>query len=108
MDSHVGQDKLVLVHDILNEEDNQMVDTLLHVDILKDSNLHVDTLLEEEDMLVVVGRLLGDSLLEVDILLLDRIHMEEDSGVLLDSLIYVKTDLSHLTHDHFCLYHCSC
>lgn len=87
MDSHVGQDKLVLVHDILNEEDNQMVDTLLHVDILKDSNLHVDTLLEEEDMLVVVGRLLGDSLLEVDILLLDRIHMEEDSGVLLDSLI---------------------
>lgn len=87
VDSHVGQDKLVLVHDILNEEDNQMVDTLLHVDILKDSNLHVDTLLEEEDMLVVVGRLLGDSLLEVDILLLDRIHMEEDSGVLLDSLI---------------------
>ena len=92
MDSHVGQDKLV--DDILNE-DKQWVDTLpeadMQVDIRKDSNRNAD-ILREADMLVV-DRLLGDTLLEVDSLMVG-IHVEEGRVVHLDSLD-VKIYLFH-------------
>lgn len=87
VDSHVGQDKLV--DDILNE-DKQWVDTLpeadMLVDILKDSNRNVD-------ILPAADRLLGDTLLEVDSLMVG-IHVEEGRVVHLDSLD-VKIYLFH-------------
>ena len=78
LDGHAGEDKLV---DIL-EEDNQQVDNHLEMDNqqmdnhLEEDNRQVDNHLEEDNRQVdirlegdiqLVGRLVGDSLLGVDI-----------------------------------------
>lgn len=109
LDSHVGEGELV---------DNTLkVDTLLQEDILKEDMQVVGMLMA--DSLQVVGMLLvdmqvvgmpfADSLHVVDILLMGMTQVEEDTGVLMDSLLYVKTDLSHWTRqNHACHFHCSC
>lgn len=83
LDGHAGEDKLV---DIL-EEDNH----------LEEDNRRVDIRLEGDIQLV--GRLVGDSLLGVDIHVLGMIQADDDS-VLQHSLQDGKTDLSR----HACLF----
>lgn len=80
MDSHIVEHDKMVDDDIRNE-DNRKVDTLLRlhvVDTVKDNNLL------EVDMQFVVA---DNNLLEVD--------RSKKQVVLLDSLLYVKTDLSH-------------
>lgn len=64
----------------------------MQVDIRKDSNRNAD-ILREADMLVV-DRLLGDTLLEVDSLMVG-IHVEEGRGVVHLDILDVKIYLSH-------------
>jgi hypothetical protein len=96
MDSHVGHDKMVDDDD----DDIQKVDTLLlHVvvDTVADNNPMKADILLAADM-KVVGRLLVDR---------NMIHVVEDKVVLLDTLLCVKTNLSHSTLDHTCFSNCS-
>ena len=85
MNSHVEEDKLM--NDILNNEDNQKGD------ILKEDNRQADILPEVDTQ--VVGSQLGDSLLVMDILLLGMNQVEEDRVLMDNSLLNVRTGLSH-------------
>lgn len=82
----------------------------MQVGILKGSDHKEDTLLVVVDMLLK-GRLLGDTLLEEDSLVLG-IHLEgrevqlEGREVLLDDALDMEIYLFHLTHHH--LFYCSC
>ena len=85
MNSHVEEDKLM--NDILNNEDNQKGD------ILKEDNRQADILPEVDTQ--AVGSQLGDSLLVMDILLLGMNQVEEDRVLMDNSLLNVRTGLSH-------------